>query len=162
MQSRWIIMLSLFPMLWFGVWAVAAESGDETAQPSNASSFAQKLIDLQKELVSAQERGDAAYVRNALADDFTAIETNGGTTDKADLVRDLHPTNRPQRAAILYQFEVLQLDENCAVVTYNAVFPGKELDRYQHLSDTWVKQGQEWTLKFQQSTLNLWSAHDLD
>jgi hypothetical protein len=30
------------------------------------------------------------------------------------------------------------------------------------LSDTWVKQGGQWKLKFQQSTLNLWSSHDLD
>jgi hypothetical protein len=48
------------------------------------------------------------------------------------------------------------------VVTYKAVFPGSELDKYQHLSDSWVKQNGQWKLKFQQSTLNLWSAHDLD
>jgi len=42
------------------------------------------------------------------------------------------------------------------------VFHGAPLERYQHLSDTWVEQSGAWKLKFQQSTLNLWSAHDLD
>jgi len=132
------------------------------AQQSSPSSTAQELIDLQKALVSALERGDAEYVRNALADDFISIETKGSTTDKSDVVRDIHPSERPGPPPILYDFKVLQLDECCAIVTYSAVFPGDQLERYQHLSDTWVRQGSRWKLKFQQSTLNLWSAHDPD
>jgi len=54
----------------------------------------------------------------------------------------------------------LPLNENAAVVTYNAVLPG-EGARYQHLSNVWVKQGDQWKLKFQQSTPNLWSLGDI-
>jgi hypothetical protein len=161
MQTRRMITLSLLAVL-LCAWAVAAETRDEAPQQSNTSLFQRELIDLQKALVNAQERGEAEYVRNAVADDFTAIESNGGTTDKSDFVRDIHPSDRAKLSAILYEFEVLQLDESCAVVTYNAVYPDKPLDKYQHVSDTWVKQGSQWKLKFQQSTLNLWSAHDLD
>ena len=59
-----------------------------------------------------------------------------------------------------YDFKVLPLNENAAVVTYNAVLPG-EGARYQHLSNVWVKQGDQWKLKFQQSTPNLWSLGDI-
>jgi len=162
MQGGRMTELSLLAISLLWVWPVAAETHDEAAQQSNTSSFQQELIKVQKALLDAQERGDAEYVKNAVADDFIAIEPNGGTTDKSDLVRDIHPSGRARSSAILYQFEVLQLDESCAVVTYNAVFPYEQLDRYQRLSDSWVRQGGEWKLKFQQSTLNLWSAHDLD
>lgn len=142
--------------------ASSGQARDLPTQQSGASSTLQELIDLQKAFVTAQERGDAEYVRNALDDDFTLIETNGSTTDKLDFVRDIHPPDRPGPPPILYDIKVLQLDESCAVVTYRAVFPGNQLEKYQFLSDIWVKQGSRWKLKFQQSTLNLWSAHDLD
>jgi len=162
MPDRRMTALSFLAIALLWVWPVAAETHDAAAQQANTSSFQQELIKVQKALLDAQERGDAEYVKNAVADDFVAIETNGGTTDKSDFMRDIHPSKPAKSSAILYQFEVLQLDESCAVVTYNAVFPYEQLDRYQHLSDSWVKQGGQWKLKFQQSTLNLWSAHDLD
>jgi len=126
------------------------------------SSVQQELIDLQKALVAAQERGDADYVKSALADDFTQIETNGDTSGKKDFLKDIHPPEQPGPPPILYDFKVIELDEGCAVVTYKGVFAGNQLEKYQHVSDTWVKQDGKWELKFQQSTLNLWSAHDLD
>lgn len=162
MESRRRIGLYLCAVVLSWALPAISEASGMAPQQSNTSSFQQELIDLQKALVNAQDRGDAEYVRNAVADDFTAIETNGNTTDKSDLVRDTHPSERPEPSRILYDFKVIQLDEGCAVVIYNAVVPGTPLERYQHVSDTWVKEDGRWKLKFQQSTLNLWSAHDLD
>ena len=161
MKTRWIT-LSLCVTLSLTVFAHAGKSRGVAAQQSDSSSVEQKLINLQKAFQDAQERGDAEYVRNAVADDFLSIETNGDSSHKRELLRDVHPPEKPEPSAILYDFKVLQLDECCAIVTYSAVFPGNQLERYQHLSDTWVRQGSRWKLKFQQSTLNLWSAHDLD
>lgn len=162
MESRWIVALSLCAGIVLSASARAAEAHEAGPQQSNASSTEQELINLQKAFQNAQERGDAKYVNNAVADDFLSIETNGDSSGRNEFVRDVHPSERPGPAPLLYDFKVLQLDEGCAVVTYKAVFPGNQLERYQHLSDTWVKQGSQWKLKFQQSTLNLWSAHDLD
>lgn len=139
-----------------------AATSSQGAQKSSTFSIARELIDLQKAFTDAQERGDAEYVKNALADDFTQIETNGNSSERTDFLKDIHPPEHPGPAPILYDFRVIELDEGCAVVTYKGVFAGDQLERYQHLSDTWVKQGGKWKLKFQQSTLNLWSAHDLD
>lgn len=161
MKTRWIT-LSLCVTLSLTVFAHAGKSRGVAPQPSDASSVDRKLINLQKAFQDAQERGDAEYVGNAVADDFLSIDTNGDSSHKRELLRDVHPSEKPEPSAILYDFKVVELDEGCAVVTYQAVFPGNQIERYQHLSDTWVRQNGQWKLKFQQSTLNLWSAHDLD
>lgn len=146
------------------VLSVASSSGQTSYAQSqrNSTSLQQELIDLQRSFVAARERGDADYVTNALADDFTSIQTNGSTEDKTDFVRDVGPSDQPASPPILYDFKVVQLNDGTALVTYCAVFPGNQLDKYQHVSDAWVKKTNGWKLKFEQSTLNLWSAHDVD
>lgn len=139
--------------------AFAAAPRGKSSQPADGSSPHEDFVALQKAFIAAQERGDAEYVKNAVADDFTAIESNGGTTDREEFVR-VGQGEKPGPSPLLYDFKVIQLDENSAVVTYNVVFPPEERDRYQHMSDTWVNQDGHWKLKFQQTTLNLWSAHD--
>lgn len=133
------------------------------AQAKPLSPFEQTMITTERSFLEALERGDAAYVQNAVSDDFISIGTNGDTNDKRELVGAAHhpaPPDRKQPQPILYDFQVLQLNDAAAVVTYNAVLPGSN-PRYQHISSTWVKQGDQWKLKFVQSTPNLWSATDL-
>lgn len=161
MRSYQIVMVSICAAIVLCV-SARAEVHDRAVQQSPTSPIQQQLIDLQKTFVDAQEHGDADYVNKALADDFIEIETNGDTSDKKDFMKDIHPAEQPGPPPILYDFKVIELDEGCAVVTYKAVFAGNQLERYQHVSDTWVKQDGKWKLSFQQSTLNLWSAHDLD
>jgi hypothetical protein len=139
--------------------AFAAAARGKSSQQADRSSPRQDFVALQRAFIAAQERGDAEYVKNAVADDFTGIESNGDRTDRAEFIR-VGPGEKPGQSPILYDFRVIQLDENCAVVTYKTVLPANEIDRYQHMSDTWVNQDGHWKLKFQQSTLNLWSAHD--
>jgi len=159
MPNRVMITLCV-PVLLLTSAILLAARGNASPQP-DASAPHQDFVALQKAFIAAQERGDADYVKNAVAEDFTGIETNGDITDRAEFVRVERP-EKPEPSPILYDFHVIQLDEDCVVVTYRAVFPGSQLDRYQHVSDTWVNQDDHWKLKFQQSTLNLWSAHDLD
>ena len=159
MGNRFTMMFCVAVLLLISANPLAARG--KSSQQTDASSPPQDFVALQKAFVAAQERGDAEYVKNAVAEDFTGIETNGDMTDRTDFVRVERP-EKSERSPILYNFRVIQLDEDCVVVTYNAVFPGNQLDRYQHVSDTWVNEDDHWKLKFQQSTLNLWSAHDLD
>jgi len=160
MRNRCIVMLCATVLL--SIQGQATTVSNVASPQSPMSSLQQEMIDLQKAFVGAQERGDVEYVKSALADDFTSIETNGDSSGKSDFLRDLHAPEQPGPSPILYEFKVIELDEGCAVVTYKAVFAGHQLERYQHLSDIWVKQGGKWKLTFRQSTLNLWSAHDLD
>ena len=138
--------------------AFVAEAHGKSSQQADRSPR-QDFVALQRAFIAAQERGDAEYVKNAVADDFTGIESTGNAIDRAEFVH-VGQGERPGQSPILYDFNVIHLDENCAVVTYNAVLPPNETDRYQHMSDTWVNEDGHWKLKFQQSTLYLWSAHD--
>jgi len=139
--------------------AFTADACHKSSQQADGSSPHQDFVALQKAFIAAQERGDAEYVNNAVADDFTGIETNGDTTERAAFIR-AGQSEKPGQSPILYDFRVIQLDECCAVVIYNVVFPANQKARYQHMSDTWVNQDGHWKLKFQQTTLNLWSALD--
>jgi hypothetical protein len=130
------------------------------AQANPHSALEQTLISAEKSLVDAFQRGDLAYLRNAIDDGFYAIATSGDSYGKADLLDSFHPGRAESKEKpIFYFFQVVPLNDGAAVVTYDAVFPGQR-PRYQHLSNTWVKQGEQWKLKFQQSTPNLWSAND--
>jgi hypothetical protein len=139
--------------------SVSSGAQGKSNQQAAASAFPQELVAVQKEFIAAQERGDAEYLKNAVASGFTGIETNGEKTDRAEFI-GVRPDEKPAESPMLYDFRVIQLDENCAVVTYNGVFPNNPRDRYQHVSDVWVNEDGHWKLKFQQITLNLWSAHD--
>jgi hypothetical protein len=150
-------------MTMIGVTVLATSSAfaadGKSNQQADGSSLHQDFVALQKAFIAAQERGDAEHVKNAVADDFIGIEKNGDTTERAEFIR-VDQGEKPGQPPILYDFRVIQLDEDCAVVTYNVVFLANQTDRYQHISDTWVNQDGHWKLKFQQSTLNIWSAHD--
>ena len=136
---------------------IAGTAQGQASQQADASTSG--LVALQKAFIAAQERGDAEYVKNAVASGFTGIETNGNTTDRAEFIR-VRPDEEPGESPMLYDFSVIPLGENCAVVTYNGVFSSNPRERYQHVSDVWVNEDGHWKLKFQQITLNLWSAHD--
>jgi hypothetical protein len=160
--------LSCFAGLAFCALSLAAFAGTDTPQQAPAASgVQQELINAQKAFLDALERGDAAYVKNAVADDFMGIETNGDSAGKRELVQAAQPhkpanSQTAESKPFLYDFKVVQLDSDCGVVTYNSVEHGAPIDRYQHQSFTWVKDAGQWKLKFQQATVNLWSAHDLD
>ena len=124
------------------------------------TAFEQDLLDTQKTFLDAIKRGDSAAVEKAVANDFVIISANGDSGGKGEIVEAASPHKEGKEAPIFYDFQVLQLADNAGVVTYNVVFP-THIERYQHLSNTWVKEGSQWKLKFQQTTLNLWSAHDL-
>ncbi len=129
-------------------------------QPKPLSAFAQQLIDTEKAFLDAIHRGDKNYVQNAVAEDFRVISTNGDTGNKAELVDYVHPSKHEGAQPILYDFDVVPLSDTAAVVMFKIAEPGG-YERYQHISNTWVKEGGQWKLKFEQVTLNLWSAHDL-
>lgn len=136
-----------------------------TERGKTFTAFQQSMIEAEKAFLTAVERGDRQYVEHAVAQDFLAVDSNGSTSNRADLIESVRPSTVPktgkEEKPILYFFEVVPLNDSAAVVSYDAVRPGDH-PRYVHISDTWVKQEGQWTLKFSQSTPNIWSAADLD
>jgi hypothetical protein len=168
MKLRWFAVsffgfASLVPMFAQTAMQASASQSDIAAyhmdQPK-LSPLAQELLNAQKAFLDAMKRGDSAYVANALANDFVVISANGDSGGKGEVVENAAPRKEAKEAPMFYDFNVVTLADNAGVVTYNVVLPS-HIERYQHLSDTWVKENGQWKLKFQQTTLNLWSAHDL-
>jgi hypothetical protein len=130
----------------------------QTAQ-KQLSPFEQELISNQKQFMQAWQEKNSAYVNQSVSEDFKGIAQNGDSYEKGDLLT-ASEEGLPKDFR-MYEIEVVHLDDSCAVVTYNEIVPGSR-PRYRHMSDTWVKDGGKWKLKFQQLTPNLWSALDLD
>jgi hypothetical protein len=128
----------------------------QTSKP--ASAFEQQLIDQQKRFLEASRLKNATTIDRAVADDFQGIETNGDLYDKDELVESAQDVPKGARS---YDFRVIKLTNDSAVVAYNLIVPG-EHPRYRHMADTWAKIDGRWQLKFRQITPNLWSANDLE
>lgn len=161
MKNSWLLAAVFLALPAFA--QGTAEGTHAIASESKRTPFEQSLIEIEQAYLAALDRGDAAYLKNAVADDFVSVNSNGDSSGKRDLVEDLQPSKSAsdKERPILYFFEVIALNDAAAVVTYDAVRPG-ERPRYVHVSRTWVKQGEQWKLKFQQETPNLWSAMDID
>jgi hypothetical protein len=129
----------------------------QTSKP--VSAFEQQLIDQQKQFLQATQSKNSTEVGRAIADDFQGIESNGDLYDKSGLVESAQAGMPNDTRA--YDFHVVKLNDDSAVVAYNLIVPG-EHPRYRHMADTWAKIGGQWKLKFRQITPNLWSANDLD
>jgi len=129
----------------------------QTSKPISA--FDRQLIDQQQQLLQATQSKDAPAVDRAIADDFQGIATNGDFYDKSDVVESAQAGMPKDTRA--YDFHVVKLNDDSAVVAYNLIVPG-EHPRYRHMADTWARIGGQWKLKFRQITPNLWSANDLD
>jgi hypothetical protein len=140
--------------------AAILAAGLAMAQTSNpVSAFDQQLIDQQRRLLQATESKNSTAVEHAVADDFQGIEINGDFYDKGDVI-DSSQKGMPKDTRA-YDFRVVKLTDESAVVAYNLIVPG-ERPRYRHMADTWAKIGGRWKLKFRQITPNLWSETDLD
>jgi hypothetical protein len=131
----------------------------QAPSPKAASVFDQQVIDQQKRFLQAVANKNTAEVDRAIADDFQGVEKNGDLYDKDGLVESLQ-TGMPKDART-YDFHVVELNDNSAIVAYNLIVPG-EHPRYRRMADTWAKIDGQWKLKFRQMTPNLWSAADLD
>jgi hypothetical protein len=123
------------------------------------STFDQQLIDQQKQFLQATQSKNPTAVNNAIADDFQGIATNGDFYEKSEVVESAEKGMPKDTRA--YDFHVVKLNDDSAVVAYNLIVPG-EHPRYRHMADTWARIDGRWELKFRQITPNLWSANDLD
>jgi hypothetical protein len=131
----------------------------QTPSPKPVSAFDQQLIDQQKQFLQAIQAKQATVVDHSVADDFQGIATNGDFYDRSEVVESAEK-GRPKDTRS-YDFRVVKLNDDSAVVAYNLIVPG-EHPRYRHMADTWAKIDGQWKLKFRQITPNLWSANDLD
>ena len=138
--------------------AAILTSGLALAQASKPlSAFEEQLIDQQKQFLQAVQSKNSAAVEGAIADYFMGIGSNGDAYDRSEVVESVHE-GLPKDTRT-YDFYVVKLNDDSAVVAYNLIVPG-EHPRYRHMADTWAKVDGRWKLKFRQFTPNLWTVND--
>jgi hypothetical protein len=125
------------------------------AAPKTISPLEQTLIDNTRAIPEAQKTKNTDFLKRTLTDDFRAVGSEGMLHDREEFVGDAGDGTLKDYS--VYNFHVLPVDENAALVTYDSIIHMPEGDtdeapRYQHFSDLWVKQGDQWKLKFQQAT----------
>jgi hypothetical protein len=129
------------------------------APPKSLSPLEQTLISAEKNFIEATKKGDRAFFAHILTDDFSFVGFDGqlyGRQDMIDQLGDGGVNLQP------YNTKVVTAIDGVAIVTYDVIVrvPAAEDQgpppRYQHWSSVWVKQGDQWKLKFQQTTPTHW------
>ena len=96
------------------------------------------------------------FLKRTLTDDFVFVGSEGKLHDKEEIVGSA--SEGELKDYYTYNLRVLPVNDQAAVVTYDCIIHMPEGDapgmapRYQHISDLWVKQNDQWRLRFQQAT----------
>jgi hypothetical protein len=119
------------------------------------SPLEQTLIDSTKAIPEAQKTKNADFLKRTLTDDFRVVGSEGRLHGREEFIGDA--ADGTLKEYTVYNVHVLPVSETSAIVTYDAVIQEPEGDfdvapRYQYFSDLWVKQGDQWKLRFQQAT----------
>jgi hypothetical protein len=144
--SSLITTLILCTVAWFPAYAVP--------QDDAKSSLTDQLIALEKSLPEAEKRHDREFYKRTLTDDYISIDTDGKSHGRDEILGDLPSSELAEFRP--YNIRVVPLNDNAAIVTYDVIIVTTHYDddtpRYQHISSIWLKQGEQWRLKFQQAT----------
>jgi hypothetical protein len=133
-----------------------AGSGQANAPAKPLTPLEQTLTAAEKSFIEAAKKGDVAFFKRTLADDFTLVDFGGEVGERRDMIDTMSGGGFDLLA---YDMKVVPVSDGVAIVTYNVVLrvPAAEDQgpppRYQHFSTTWVKQGDVWKMKFLQMTV---------
>jgi len=120
----------------------------------NLSPLEQILIANTKAVPAAWRNKDAEFFKTTLTDDFLEVAIDGKVYGKNDVLEGVHMADVQEYSP--YDVHVLPINDSAAIVTYDCIVRmrlGEDpVPRYQHITDIWVKQGEQWRLKFQQAT----------
>lgn len=136
-----------------------AKAQTANAPEKSLSLLEQTLIANEKEFIAAAKKGDAAFFKRTLTDDFSFVASDGELAGRQDMIDNFSSGGVD---IMPYDMKVLSISDGVAMVTYDVVFrvPPSEDEgpppRYQHFSTLWVKQGDAWKMKFQQMTTAHW------
>ncbi|HEV2469008.1 MAG TPA: nuclear transport factor 2 family protein [Candidatus Sulfotelmatobacter sp.] len=136
-----------------------AKPAQSNAPDKPLSPLEQTLMDNEKSFIAAAKKGDAAFFKRTLTDDFSFVAFDGQLYGRQDM---LDQFSDPGTDILPYDMQVVMAGDNTAIVTYDVVLrvPAAEDQgpppRYQHFSTVWVKQGDSWKMKFLQMTASHW------
>jgi ribonuclease HI len=152
--KSWLFSTSLFC-------CVAIQSMAQTpAAAKPQSPLEQTAISHEKSLIEAKKKDDGIFFKGTLSQDFSLVGVDGKLLARQEAADNLGDSSLLELTP--YDIRVVALGQDAAIVTYDAIVrEAPEEDqgpppRYQHFSSVWVKQGDQWKLKFHQATATHW------
>jgi hypothetical protein len=124
------------------------------------STLEQSAIVNEKNLIEAKKKDDTAFFKRTLSQNFSLVGVDGQLLEGQDAAGNLGDADLVELTP--YDMKVVILADDAAIVTYDAIVREKPEEdqgpppRYQHFSSVWVKQGDQWKLKFHQATAAHW------
>ena len=140
-------------LFYFSIAAFAQTSG---RQSKPLSPVEQTLIANTDAVPEAQKSRNVDFLKRTLTDDFVSVGSEGKLHDKEEMLTSAH--DGELKDFYTYNLRVVPVNGETAIVTYDCIIHMPEGDapglapRYQHISDLWVKQDDQWRLRFQQAT----------
>jgi len=137
----------------------ATGDGQANAPARPLTSLEQALMSAEMSFVDAAKKGDVAFFKRTLTGDFSFVAFDGQLYSRQDMLDQFAEGGVNLQP---YDMKVVIAAEGVAIVTYDVVLrvpPAQDQGpppRYQHFSTVWVKQGDEWKMKFQQMTASHW------
>lgn len=133
--------------------------GQKPATEKPLSAVDQALMSAENSFIEAAKKGDVAYFKRVLADDFSFVAFDGELYERQDFFDQFSDGSLNLQP---YNMKVISAGNDVEIVTYDVILRAPPAEdqgpppRYQHFSSTWVKQGDSWKLKFQQMTPSHW------
>jgi ketosteroid isomerase-like protein len=153
MKYRLVVSVLLFCSV--GGFARTGEPASEHAP----TAFEQAMMNSEKAFLDAAKKGDAAFFKKTLTDDFSFVAFDGQLYERQDMLDQFAQGGFD---VLPYEMKVVAAGDDVAIVTYNVVLrvpPSEDQGpppRYQHFSTVWVKKGDAWKMKFLQMTSAHW------
>ena len=162
MKNLFLIALCSSVVCAVSVWAQAATPAMNTLAQSAkpGSALERQLLDNLHQYIQAHTQKNLDYFKRTLTDDFLYVPKNGGTSDRAEFLEDVASPGTEKEPRV-YNVKVVPLSDTVALLTYDEIDTGDQ-PRYRHITQVWLKQGDQWKLKFLQTTPNTWSIGDTD
>jgi hypothetical protein len=145
-----VLLLSLFTITGYA---------QKPASAKSLTPLDQNLIAAEKNFIAAAKKHDDDYFKRTLTDDYAFVGYDGQLHDRQEVLSD---RSSDSMDLMPYNMNVVELTDGAAIVTYDVILqvPPEEDQgpppRYQHWSSVWTKQGDQWKLKFQQTTPTHW------
>ena len=131
-----------------------------TSANKGSGTLEQNAITNEKALIEAKKKDDAVFFRRTLSGDFSLVGVDGKLLQRQEAADNLGDSGLVELTA--YDIKVVALGDDGAIVSYDAIVREKPEEdqgpppRYQHFSSVWLKQGDQWKLKFHQATAAHW------
>jgi hypothetical protein len=109
-----------------------------------------ELVRLEEAMWQEATRFDLAFQEARFAEDFVEFGRSGRIYSREQIIRT--NSHRIEAKLPLPDLQMVELDENCVLVTYNSAATYDDIIEYARRSSIWSRTSTGWKMRFHQGT----------